>query len=257
MLHWITRLTATNRWRLKWCNRKRNIWCGNGQRNDWHHSRKANVESVLAGMEQSEIQKVEQRLKEIDKARNDMISLITSGSCDEDIILVCICERSEVAIITFKTFKTFNSHHPCENRVIIHLCIACAWLYPETTKKFYSRFGFCDNRLLRSFIGTWINKADYCILCVQFCCWYAANSRAEKHDRCNGYWYLTIDRLFHFSDLLIWYLWSVNARKLSHCGDKSCYFITGIPSDPTVKKSSPTGTPPPAPASASKTSKCK
>jgi len=45
---------------------------------------KANVESVLAGMEHSEIQKIEQRLKDIDKARNDMISLITSGSCDED-----------------------------------------------------------------------------------------------------------------------------------------------------------------------------
>ena len=45
---------------------------------------KANVESVLAGMEQSEIQKIEQRLKDIDKARNDMIALITSGSCDED-----------------------------------------------------------------------------------------------------------------------------------------------------------------------------
>lgn len=45
---------------------------------------KANVESVLEGMEQSEIQKIEQRLKDIDKARNDMISLITSGSCDED-----------------------------------------------------------------------------------------------------------------------------------------------------------------------------
>ena len=45
---------------------------------------KANVESVLAGMEQSEIKKIEERLKEIDKSRNDMIALITSGSCDED-----------------------------------------------------------------------------------------------------------------------------------------------------------------------------
>lgn len=45
---------------------------------------KNNVESVLAGMEQSGIQKIELRLKDIDKARNDMISLITSGSCDED-----------------------------------------------------------------------------------------------------------------------------------------------------------------------------
>ena len=45
---------------------------------------KANVESVLAGMEQSEINKIENRLKEIDKVRNDMISLVTSCSCDED-----------------------------------------------------------------------------------------------------------------------------------------------------------------------------
>ena len=45
---------------------------------------KANVETVLAGMEQTEIQRIEDRLKEIDKARNDMISLITSGACDED-----------------------------------------------------------------------------------------------------------------------------------------------------------------------------
>ncbi len=45
---------------------------------------KANVESVLAGMEESKIKKIEDRLKEIDKVRNDMISLITSGSYDED-----------------------------------------------------------------------------------------------------------------------------------------------------------------------------
>jgi len=45
---------------------------------------KSNVESVLAGMEQTEIQKIENRLKEIDKARNDIIGLITSGACDED-----------------------------------------------------------------------------------------------------------------------------------------------------------------------------
>lgn len=45
---------------------------------------KANVESVLAGMEQTEIQRIEDRLKEIDKARNDIIGLITNGSCDED-----------------------------------------------------------------------------------------------------------------------------------------------------------------------------
>ena len=45
---------------------------------------KNNVESVLTGLGQGEIQKIEERLKEIDKARSDLISLITSGACDED-----------------------------------------------------------------------------------------------------------------------------------------------------------------------------
>lgn len=45
---------------------------------------KSNVESVLTGLGQSEIQAIEKRLNEIDAARSDLISLITSGSCDED-----------------------------------------------------------------------------------------------------------------------------------------------------------------------------
>ena len=45
---------------------------------------KNNVESVLTGLGQSEIQAIEKRLKEIDTARSDLISLITSGACDED-----------------------------------------------------------------------------------------------------------------------------------------------------------------------------
>ncbi len=45
---------------------------------------KNNVESVLTGLGQSEIQTIEKRLKEIDAARSDLISLITSGVCDED-----------------------------------------------------------------------------------------------------------------------------------------------------------------------------
>lgn len=45
---------------------------------------KSNVESVLTGLGQSEIQAIEKRLKEIDTARSDLISLITSGACDED-----------------------------------------------------------------------------------------------------------------------------------------------------------------------------
>ena len=45
---------------------------------------KNNVESVLSGLGQSEIQAIEKRLKEIDAARSDLISLITSGACEED-----------------------------------------------------------------------------------------------------------------------------------------------------------------------------
>ena len=45
---------------------------------------KNNVESVLTGLGKSEIQAIEKRLKEIDTARSDLISLITSGACEED-----------------------------------------------------------------------------------------------------------------------------------------------------------------------------
>lgn len=45
---------------------------------------KSNVESVLTGLGQSEIQAIEKRLKEIDTARSDLISLITSDACEED-----------------------------------------------------------------------------------------------------------------------------------------------------------------------------
>lgn len=45
---------------------------------------KSNVESVLTGLGQSEIQAIEERLKEIDTARSDLIGLITNGACDED-----------------------------------------------------------------------------------------------------------------------------------------------------------------------------
>lgn len=42
------------------------------------------VQQELTGLGQSEIQAIEKRLKEIDAARSDLISLITSGACDED-----------------------------------------------------------------------------------------------------------------------------------------------------------------------------
>lgn len=45
---------------------------------------KANIGSVLECKNQQEILTLEQRQKELDKARNDLISLIAEGSCDED-----------------------------------------------------------------------------------------------------------------------------------------------------------------------------
>lgn len=45
---------------------------------------KANIGSVLECQGQQKIINLENRLKELDKARNDIISLITSGGCDED-----------------------------------------------------------------------------------------------------------------------------------------------------------------------------
>lgn len=45
---------------------------------------KANIGSVMECRNQQQILNLEKRLKELDKARNDLILLITSGGCDED-----------------------------------------------------------------------------------------------------------------------------------------------------------------------------
>lgn len=45
---------------------------------------KANIGSVLECKNQQEILNLEQRLKDLDKARNDLISLIIGGGCDEN-----------------------------------------------------------------------------------------------------------------------------------------------------------------------------
>lgn len=45
---------------------------------------KANIGSVLECKNQQEILNLEQRLKDLDKARNDLISLISEGNCNED-----------------------------------------------------------------------------------------------------------------------------------------------------------------------------
>jgi hypothetical protein len=54
--------------------------CGN----DVEKILKANISNVLECHGQEEIAAIEKRLKEIDKARNDLISLIATGGCDED-----------------------------------------------------------------------------------------------------------------------------------------------------------------------------
>ncbi|MCM1226688.1 MAG: recombinase family protein [Clostridium sp.] len=45
---------------------------------------KANIGTVLECQDQEEIIGIENRLKEIDQARNDLVGLIASGGCDED-----------------------------------------------------------------------------------------------------------------------------------------------------------------------------
>lgn len=54
--------------------------CGN----DVEKILKANISNVLECHGQEEIAAIEKRLKEIDKARSDLISLIATGGCDED-----------------------------------------------------------------------------------------------------------------------------------------------------------------------------
>ncbi|MDO4944161.1 MAG: recombinase family protein, partial [Ruminococcus sp.] len=53
-------------------------------RNDIVRILKANIGSVLECQGQEEILAAEKRLKEIDQARTDLVSLIASGGCDED-----------------------------------------------------------------------------------------------------------------------------------------------------------------------------
>ena len=53
-------------------------------RNDIARILKANIGTVLECQGQEEMISIENRLKEIDQARNDLVSLIASGGCDED-----------------------------------------------------------------------------------------------------------------------------------------------------------------------------
>ena len=53
-------------------------------RNDIARILKANIGTVLECQGQEEIISIENRLKEIDQARNNLVNLIASGGCDED-----------------------------------------------------------------------------------------------------------------------------------------------------------------------------
>lgn len=53
-------------------------------RNDIARILKANIGTVLECQGQEEIISIENRLKEIDNARNDLVNLIASSGCDED-----------------------------------------------------------------------------------------------------------------------------------------------------------------------------
>ena len=53
-------------------------------RNDIARILKANIGTVLECQGQEKIISIENRLKEIDQARNDLVNLIASGGCDED-----------------------------------------------------------------------------------------------------------------------------------------------------------------------------
>ena len=55
-----------------------------GSSQDISNLLKSSVESTLANIGQTETQRIEHRLKEIDNARNDMIGMIASGTCNED-----------------------------------------------------------------------------------------------------------------------------------------------------------------------------
>ncbi|MBR6994673.1 MAG: hypothetical protein IKH96_01500 [Ruminococcus sp.] len=45
---------------------------------------KSAADTVLSGSSDNEIKQIEQRLKDIDQARNDFVNLIATGTCDPD-----------------------------------------------------------------------------------------------------------------------------------------------------------------------------
>ena len=76
------------------------------------------AEKVLSGLADNEIQIIENRLKEIEKARNDFISLIAEKACDEDSLdeefakLFAEEENLSSKLMTLKSQNTAENSNP-------------------------------------------------------------------------------------------------------------------------------------------------
>lgn len=85
-----------------------------GCRNEIAKILKANIGSVLECKNQQEILNLEKRLKELDKVRNDLISLISEGGCEEDTLDAEFAKiHAEEQSITEKL--PLSEFHSCRN----------------------------------------------------------------------------------------------------------------------------------------------
>lgn len=94
-----------------------------GCRNEIAKILKANIGSVLECKNQQEILNMENRLKELDKARNELIYLITNGGCDEDTLdiefMKIHTEEQEVSQKLSELQKSIRQHRTIAKRAKI------------------------------------------------------------------------------------------------------------------------------------------
>lgn len=82
-----------------------------------------NAEKVLSGLADNEIQTIENRLKEIEKAQNDFINLIAEKACDEDSLdeefakLFAEEENLSGKLISLKSQNTAENSNPEINKI--------------------------------------------------------------------------------------------------------------------------------------------
>ena len=82
-----------------------------------------NAEKVLSGLADNEIQTIENRLKEIEKAQNDFINLIAEKACDEDSLdeefakLFAEEENLSGTLISLKSQNTAENSNPEINKI--------------------------------------------------------------------------------------------------------------------------------------------